>query len=86
MDSFRMWPEWWEWEIEYIPHLLKRMVDREFNETDLRTMLAEAYNYMDQPDGRYLILTHWDDQPWAVVVEPDSADRVLLVITAYPRD
>ena len=33
------WPDWWDWEIEFTPHLLKRMEDRNFNEIDLREML-----------------------------------------------
>ncbi len=36
------WPEWWDWELELSPHLLKRMEDRQFNEVDLRTMLHRA--------------------------------------------
>lgn len=39
------WPEWWGWELEFSPHLLKRMIDRSFNEADLRLMLAEATGY-----------------------------------------
>jgi hypothetical protein len=30
------WPEWWEWELELTAHLEKRMLDRDFNEIDLR--------------------------------------------------
>jgi hypothetical protein len=45
MRSSGEWPEWWEWELELTPHLLKRMVDRQFDEVDLRTMLADAYDY-----------------------------------------
>ncbi len=33
------WPEWWDWELELSPHLLKRMADRGFSELDLRAML-----------------------------------------------
>lgn len=36
------WPQWWDWELEFSPHLLKRMVDRSFNEIDLRSMLSVA--------------------------------------------
>ena len=36
------WPDWWDWELELTPHLLKRMIDREFSEVDLRIMLANA--------------------------------------------
>jgi hypothetical protein len=32
-------PDWWDWELELSPHLLKRMTDRRFTEIDLRRML-----------------------------------------------
>jgi hypothetical protein len=38
----RKWPDWWEWEPELSPHLLKRMADRRFTEVDLREMLEKA--------------------------------------------
>lgn len=28
------WPVWWEWDLELTPHVLKRMLDREFTEVD----------------------------------------------------
>jgi hypothetical protein len=36
------WPEWWDWELEFSPHLLKRMEDRRFTEIDVRRMLQRA--------------------------------------------
>jgi len=36
------WPPWWEWELEFSPHLLKRMEDRRFNELELRRMFERA--------------------------------------------
>jgi hypothetical protein len=39
MVRARPWPDWWEWEIDLTPHLLKRMEDRDFSEVDLREML-----------------------------------------------
>lgn len=36
MARARPWPDWWEWEIDLTPHLLKRMEDRDFSEVDLR--------------------------------------------------
>jgi hypothetical protein len=58
-------PVWWDWELELTPHGLKRMLDREFTEVDLRKMLGHRR------------------RPWEIVVEPDEAERVLVVITAY---
>ena len=86
MDSLLEWPEWWDWELELTPHLAKRMADRQFNEVELRTMLADANDYTMQPPDRFVVLTRREDREWEVVVEPDPTDRVLLVITAYPRD
>jgi hypothetical protein len=85
MDS-REWPEWWNWEVELTPHLIKRMADRQFSEVDLRTMLADATDYIPEADDRFIIVTSREGRGWEVIVEPDYADQVLLVITAYPRD
>jgi hypothetical protein len=77
-------PEWWQWELELTPHVFKRMVDRQFSEVDLRTMLADMTDYEPEPDGRFVLHTGLGGRRWDVVVEPDVVDRVLLVITAYP--
>ena len=80
------WPDWWDWDLEFTPHLLKRMIDRQFSEVDLRAMLADAREIEPEPDGRFRIVTQRDARIWEVIVEPDFTDQVLLVITAYPRD
>jgi hypothetical protein len=52
----RGWPEWWEWELELSPHLLKRMEDRGFNEVDLRSIPERASNYRrDVVEGRWVV-------------------------------
>jgi hypothetical protein len=44
------WPEWWQWEVDCSnPHLLKRMLDRSFSETNLREMLETATGYRQTP-------------------------------------
>jgi hypothetical protein len=79
------WPLWWQWQLEFSPHLLKRMVDRSFTETDVRLMLEVASgHHADVVAGRYVIETRHEDQAWEVIVEPEDLDRVLIVITAYP--
>lgn len=79
------WPEWWEWEIELTPHLLKRMLDRRFTEVDLRQMLQIASAYgPDVCEGRFSIDTRQEGKPWQVIVEPDAEDLLLVVVTAYP--
>lgn len=79
------WPGWWSWELEFSPHLFKRMVDRRFSETDLRQMLesANAYDRVAEP-GRWAIRTKYDGRHWEIIVEPLEAERALLVVTAYP--
>ena len=79
------WPDWWSWDLELTPHLLKRMIDRQFNEADLRAMLEGATRYyQNHEEGRFVIETEHDGRAWAVIVEPSPDDQVLIVITAYP--
>lgn len=79
------WPLWWDWELEFSPHLLKRMVDRGFNETDLRLMMTIATGVReDHASERWVIETLHELRKWEVIVEPDTADQLLVVITAYP--
>ena len=79
------WPEWWKWELELSSHLLKRMVDRGFSEIDLRLMMTHATELReDDEPGRWVLQTTHDSRPWEMVVEPDPADQLLVVITAYP--
>ncbi len=79
-------PQWWEWELEISPHLVKRMIDRSFSELDLRTMLERPKDRRpDTVDGRWVIATTHRRQRWEVVVEPDFRAKRLVVITAYPR-
>ena len=33
------WPDWWSWDLEFSPHILKRMMDRGLTETDFRAMI-----------------------------------------------
>jgi len=81
------WPTWWYWELEFSPHLLKRMVDRNFSEVDLRSMMSSAIRLRegDEP-GRWLVESSVGARSWRVIVEPDTADELLVVITAYPVD
>lgn len=79
------WPAWWNWELELSSHLLKRMADRSFSETDLRDMLERADGLRrDIQPGRWVIGARHHRRRWEVVVEPDVAAQRLVVITAYP--
>ena len=80
------WPDWWSWELDCAnPHLQKRMIDRRFNEIDLRAMMGMASGF--RPDvadpARFIIETMHSGARWEVVVEPQRAEQVLLVVTAY---
>jgi len=60
------------------------MLDRQFNETDLREMLNDAENFRpDSLPGRWIIQTRYKDEPWEVVVEPDESAELLVVVTAF---
>ena len=79
------WPAWWDWELERTPHVLKRMLDRNFTELDLRQMLEEASSLRrDVEEGRWIVSTLHRRRMWEIVVEPDEVERVVVVITAYP--
>ncbi len=77
-------PEWWDWDLELSTHLLKRMEDRHFDETDLRVMFESAVDVREseEPD-RWVVGTTHDGKHWEVVVEPDPVENTLVVVTAY---
>lgn len=61
------------------------MVDRRFNETDLRQMLEDATGCRpDATPGRWIVETKHERRHWEVVVQPDDATEALIVVTAYP--
>lgn len=61
------------------------MEDRGFNEVDLRAMLEASSNCQrDIVEGRWVIETRHAGRVWEVIVEPDSALSLLVVVTAFP--
>ena len=79
-----MWPEWWDWELELSAHVIKRMIDRDFTEIDLRVMYDKAKNYrQDYVPGRWIIATKHRRQSWEIIAEPDFEERKLVIVTAY---
>ena len=77
-------PSWWDFELELSPHVLDRMIDRDFSEADLRLMLEGADGFRPGSSvGRWIVETIHHGDAWEVVVEPDELDRVIVVITAY---
>ena len=76
---------WWEWELEFSSHLLKRMTDRQFTEVDLRRMLERAKGFRpDIEEGRWVIDVRHKRKVWGVIVEPDMTSQLLVIVTAYP--
>jgi len=48
-------------------------------------MLGHARAYRgDIVDGRWVIETRHQGHPWEVIVEPEVAGELLVVVTAYP--
>ncbi len=66
-------------------HIEERMVDRRFNEIDLRLMLEEAVAYHPAVvTGRWVIETRHGGSAWEIIVQPAPVKRILVVVTAYP--
>ena len=64
---------------------MKRMIDRDFSEVDLRIMIASASSLReDQEPGRWVVETSRGVRLWEIIVEPDDSTKLLVVITAYP--
>lgn len=63
------------------------MLDRRFNETDLRSMLerAEIFSAGEEP-GRFIVQTRHEGNKWEVVVEPLTDEELLLIVTAYSME
>lgn len=81
------WPIWWDWDLELSPHLFKRMVDRGFDEIEVRRMLSGASGFRPAiVRGRWIVETRHRRASWEVIVEPDVDSELLVVITAYRVD
>ncbi len=78
------WPDWWDYDLDLSPHLVKRMQDRGFTEIDLRAMFADAEDwYPSIVPQRFIITTRRNRRKWEIVVEPDMTEKRIVVITAY---
>lgn len=76
-------PDWWEWELEVSSHCLKRMIERGFNEAELRAMLEDATSVEYQDHGTFIAETYQDSVRWEVILIPDHDREVIIVVTAY---
>lgn len=80
----RRLPEWWGWEFEISPHLLRRMEERDFTETDLRRMLHGVRTVRpDASTGRYRARGYHRNHEWMIVLEPDHETGIVVVIAAF---
>jgi hypothetical protein len=80
-------PQWWNWELEITSHLLKRMENRNLTEIDLRGLLETASSYWnDIEEGRFVIVSRFKNKDWEIIVEPDHFEKIVVVITAYPKE
>ena len=80
-------PNWWDWDLGFTPHIEARMEERGFTELDLRAMLDVGTKVSPAiMPGRWIVLTRHNRHPWLVVLEPDEADQILWVVTAYQLD
>jgi hypothetical protein len=60
------------------------MEDRRFTEVELRRMMEYATDYRRaRREGRWIIETTRQRRRWHVIVEPNPADELLEVVTAY---
>jgi hypothetical protein len=63
------------------------MIDRSFNENDLREMLQNAIGFRpDASPGRFIVTAHRANRAWEIVVEPDAVANALVVVTASPTE
>ena len=77
-------PGWWDWELELTPHVEKRMEERGLAEVELRALLQDATLLVpDVLPDRWVATGRRGTETWEVVLEPDSDDRVVVVVTAY---
>lgn len=76
--------EWWDWELVFSGHAELRMEQRGVSEVDVRSMLQSALGHSPSiVPGRFRIDAAHTGRPWVVIVEPDPADHLLVVVTIY---
>jgi len=60
------------------------MEQRGVTEVEVRAMLERATRFEPNVvDGRFMIHVRHSQDPWVVIVEPDSDERLLVVVTVY---
>ena len=80
-------PEWWDWELEIIPHAELSLELRDLTELDLRQMLWKADRTSPDPrPGRFRVDVFHRSRRRVIVVEPVIGERQLVVFTIYEVD
>ena len=84
MTPLRSYPDWWDWELIFTGHAEARMEQRGVSETDIRSMLVRATGLeASAAEGRFMVRTRHQNGSWVVILEPDSATSVVVVVTAF---
>jgi hypothetical protein len=79
-------PEWWDWELELSDHVKYRMLTRAFTEIEIRTMLMHPTSIRASAHReRWIMASRHARQRWEIVVQPDYAERKIVVVTVYPQ-
>jgi hypothetical protein len=74
-------PEWWNWDLSFTGHAEMRMEQRGVSEVEVRAMLDKATAFVPsvvEADSRSTLNLQ---QPCLVIVEPDAAAKLLVVVT-----
>jgi hypothetical protein len=73
--------------ITFRVHALTRMFERRISVADVRAVIAQGESIQAYPDDMpypsRLLLGWIEDRPLHVVVAEDTADGILIVVTAY---
>ena len=78
-------PQWWEWDLEFTPHIRKRMVQRNFNDIAVREMLDTCRQILPGSEpNRWTVESTYRGSEWHIIVEPDPTSETIVIITAYP--
>lgn len=60
------------------------MEQRGVTEVDVRAMLERAKTCESSVvEGRFMVRAIHHQRPWTVIVEPDAASTLVVVVTAY---
>jgi len=76
-------PSWWDWELEFSSHAIKRMLERGFSESDVRAMLEDATVVVEQSHGTFVVASFHLRRPCEIIVVPDRKEQRMVVVSVY---